>query len=74
MFRQLIIHSSSTWQTYFAKEFDKREPDMTNPFYNQQESIQTTNDPSMLDFFQLSLETRVHLLYLLCEVSYAYVY
>ncbi|KAG1227697.1 hypothetical protein G6F68_007989 [Rhizopus microsporus] len=59
--------NSSTWQTYFAKEFDKREPDITNPFYNQQESTQTTNDPSMLDFFQLSLETRVHLLYLLCE-------
>ncbi|ORE05211.1 hypothetical protein BCV72DRAFT_142588 [Rhizopus microsporus var. microsporus] len=59
--------NSSTWQTYFAKEFDKREPDMTNPFYNQQESIQTTDDSSMLDFFQLSLETRVHLLYLLCE-------
>lgn len=59
------VHSSSTWQSYFAKEFDKREYDKQNPLYN----IVADQEQELVDFFTLSLETKIHLIHLLCEVN-----
>ncbi|KAG0938793.1 hypothetical protein G6F29_000856 [Rhizopus arrhizus] len=55
--------NSSTWQSYFAKEFDKREYDKQNPLYN----IVADQEQELVDFFTLSLETKIHLIHLLCE-------
>ncbi|KAG0163810.1 hypothetical protein DFQ28_011160 [Apophysomyces sp. BC1034] len=79
-------NTNDTWQTYFAREFDKREPDESNPFYSNGylpvSTITTTtttttqNDTSdsesdkqtdTIDFYTLTLETKVHLLDVLCN-------
>ncbi|KAI8991534.1 hypothetical protein BDF20DRAFT_845148 [Mycotypha africana] len=89
------------WQTYFSKEFDKREFDQTNPFLpttsgndttqQQQEETEEKTDevkeepventdkenlstastrnvkPELINYFTLPLDTKVYLLYMLCE-------
>ncbi|KAI8375318.1 hypothetical protein EDC96DRAFT_496797 [Choanephora cucurbitarum] len=51
--------STSTWQTYFSKEFDKREYDQLNPFRVEEEKT--------IDFFSMDLSTQIHLIHVLCE-------
>ncbi|CEP18024.1 hypothetical protein [Parasitella parasitica] len=72
--------NSSNWQTYYSKEFDKREYDQLNPFIQQQEDdaidqqssltidaqVEVKN-PELLNYFTFDLDTRVYLLHLLCE-------
>ncbi|CAO0799772.1 unnamed protein product [Mucor circinelloides] len=73
--------NSSNWQTYYSKEFDKREYDQINPFIKQEEEKEEAVDqqmpeestvpevkkPEPVNYFTLDLDTRVHLLHLLCE-------
>lgn len=80
------VYSSSNWQTYYSKEFDKREYDQTNPLVKQQEEKEEPTDqqlpeesavsdvkkPELVNYFTLDLDTRVHLLHLLCEVGRAW--
>ncbi|KAI8978079.1 hypothetical protein BDB01DRAFT_898817 [Pilobolus umbonatus] len=47
--------NDTNWQTYWMKEFDKRESVQPNPFRETE------------NYYVMPLETRVHLLYLLCE-------
>ncbi|KAI8643241.1 hypothetical protein BD408DRAFT_482172 [Parasitella parasitica] len=72
--------NSSNWQTYYSKEFDKRIYDQSNPFIQQQDdkvidqqlsavggTQVETKTPELLNYFTFDLDTRVHLLHLLCE-------
>ncbi|KAI8344927.1 hypothetical protein BD560DRAFT_485011 [Blakeslea trispora] len=51
--------NTSTWQTYFSKEFDKREFEEPNPFRAEDEQI--------IDYFHMNLSTQIHLIHMLCE-------
>ncbi|KAI9027296.1 hypothetical protein CLU79DRAFT_844081 [Phycomyces nitens] len=55
--------TQDTWQTYFAREWDKRMPDTPNPFHT--DDYESTFE--IHNFFTFSLDTRVHLLHVLCE-------
>lgn len=50
----------STWQSYFSKEFDKREFYKENPFYNPEQD-------ELMNFFDFTLQGKVELIFLLCE-------
>lgn len=70
---------------YFARELKKREPNEPNPFYpvkseeddggiNEHEKTPEPGNEKpeqleLINYFTLPLETRVHLLYILCEVN-----
>lgn len=90
------MRSNQTWQTYFARELDKRDPSGENPFYAvSKDSMPTSTTPEkgaeneaelntarndtptkdekpapkeLVDFFTFSVDQKVHLLHLLCEV------
>ncbi|KAF7721155.1 hypothetical protein EC973_005152 [Apophysomyces ossiformis] len=69
--------NNDTWQTYFARELDKREPQELNPLHPNGPSMSNTqNDISdeetdeksdLVDFHSLTLEERIHLLDILCN-------
>ncbi|KAI9475827.1 MAG: hypothetical protein EXX96DRAFT_574805 [Benjaminiella poitrasii] len=57
------------WQTYLSKEFDKRESEEVNPFIatKEVEEGQVEENIEPVNYFTMPLNTRVYLLYLLCE-------
>ncbi|KAI9281842.1 hypothetical protein BY458DRAFT_552621 [Sporodiniella umbellata] len=50
----------STWQSYFSKEFDRRELNSENPFH-------LSGSEEIGNFFTFSTEKQIELLFLLCE-------
>lgn len=64
-----ILFSMSNWQTYFSKEFEKREFEQVNPFIPEvKQEDQPEPHHNVNNYFTMPLETRIHLLHLLCEV------
>ncbi|GAN08211.1 conserved hypothetical protein [Mucor ambiguus] len=73
--------NSSNWQTYYSKEFDKREYDQINPLIKQEDekeepvdqqlpeesAVSDVKKPELVNYFTLDLDIRVYLLHLLCE-------
>ncbi|KAI8328718.1 hypothetical protein BC941DRAFT_444383 [Chlamydoabsidia padenii] len=64
--------NASTWQDYFAKEWDRRETDDENPFRPDSSVAKAPEESKfieqpLLSFFDLPLETRLNLLNTLCE-------
>ncbi|KAI7905681.1 uncharacterized protein BX663DRAFT_500560 [Cokeromyces recurvatus] len=61
----------SNWQTYFSKEFSKRKAESVNPFIainnNNKDDEQANDQNELVNYFTMDLDTRVYLLYLLCE-------
>lgn len=70
--RSFHSQSASTWQDYFAKEWDRREPETDNPFrLDSSVALATTPESTgpVSSFFDLPMETRLTLLNALCEVK-----
>ncbi|KAI7887306.1 hypothetical protein K492DRAFT_121455, partial [Lichtheimia hyalospora FSU 10163] len=55
--------NNDTWQMYFAREIDKRGELEENPFYEHE----STKERRPINYFDMPLELRVHLLNTLCE-------
>ncbi|KAL0093938.1 hypothetical protein F4703DRAFT_1913643 [Phycomyces blakesleeanus] len=58
---RFITHE--TWQMYFAREWDRRISEVPNPFHT--DNYEATQE--IRNFFTFPLDTKVHLLHVLCE-------